>query len=69
MVSRSQVDRLATRIEALVANTTRCMVVVDPSETPEESLLRQGLPLKGSYVFIHTGVPRSKDWGKGWRDI
>jgi len=69
MVSRTQVDRLEARIEALAANTTRYMVVVDPSETPEESLLRQGLPLKGSYVFIHTGVPRSKDWGKGRSEI
>jgi hypothetical protein len=58
MVSRTQVDRLATRIEALAANTTRHMVVVDPSETSEQSLRRQGLPLKGSYLFIHTGVPR-----------
>jgi hypothetical protein len=60
MVSRTQVDRLATRIEALAANTTRRHVVVDPSETPEQALRRQGLPLKGSYVFIHTGVPRLK---------
>jgi hypothetical protein len=58
MVSRTQVDRLATRIEALAANTERRHVVVDPSETPDQSLRRQGLPLRESYVFIFTGVPR-----------
>ena len=58
MVSRTQLDRLAARIEALVANTTGRLVVVDPSETPEQALRRQGLSLTGSYLFVHTGVPR-----------
>jgi hypothetical protein len=55
MVSRTQLDRLAARIEALVVNTTGRPVVVDPSETPEH---RQGLSLTGCYLFVHTGVPR-----------
>ena len=58
MVSRTQLDRLAARIEALVANTTGRLVVVDPSETPEQALRRQGLSLTGFYLFVHTGVPR-----------
>ena len=57
MVSRTQLDRLAARIEALVANTTGRLIVVDPSETPEQALRRQGLSLVGSYLFVHTGVP------------
>ena len=58
MVIRTQLDRLAARIEALVANTTGHLVVVDRDETPEQALHRQGLSLTGSYPFVHTGVPR-----------
>jgi hypothetical protein len=58
MVSRSQVDRIAARIEALAANATRRLVVVDPSETPAQALHRQGFPQAGDYLFICTGVPR-----------
>ena len=57
MVSRTQLDRFAARIEALVANTTGRLIVVDPDETPEQALRRQGLSLVGSYLFVHTGVP------------
>jgi hypothetical protein len=59
MVSRSQVDRLAARIEALVANTTGRLVVVDPSETPEQALARLGLSESEVSMFVCTGVPRS----------
>jgi hypothetical protein len=59
MVSRSQVDRIAARIEALAANATRRLVVVDPSETPQQALRRQGLSDSEACIFVHTGVPRS----------
>ena len=58
MVSRTQLDPLTARIEALVANTTGRLVVVDPRETPEQALRWQGFSLTGSYLFVHTGVPR-----------
>jgi hypothetical protein len=59
MVSRSQIDRLATRIEALAANATGRLVVVDPSETPEQALARLGLSESEVSKFVCTGVPRS----------
>jgi hypothetical protein len=34
------------------------LVVVDPSETPEQALRRQGLPQAGNYLCVWTGVPR-----------
>jgi hypothetical protein len=66
MVSRTQVDRLAARIEALAANTTRRLVVVDPSETKNQALRREGLPQAGDYLFICTGVPRLPAGGLKW---
>jgi ribosomal protein L15E len=73
MVSRTQVDRLAARIEALAAKPTKeVIVVVDPSKkTEEEALTRLGRSRSEVAVvyFVHTGVPRSKDWGKDWRDF
>jgi len=66
MVSRSQVDRLAARIEALAANATRRLIVVDPSETQEQALRRQGLPQAGDYLFVCTGVPRLPVGGLRW---
>lgn len=59
MVSRAQVDRIAARIEALAANTTGRLVVVDPSETPEQALSRLGLFESDVSFFVCTGVPRS----------
>lgn len=67
MPSRSQIARLAARIEALASTTAKQLVVVDPSETPEQALSRQGLSREEVAYFGHAGVPRSKDWGKGWR--
>ena len=60
MPSRSQIARLAARIEALVSTTAKQLVVVDPSETPEQALARLGLSPSPSEVsmFVCTGVPR-----------
>jgi hypothetical protein len=55
MPSRSQIARLAARIEALASTTAKQLVVVDPSETPERALAR--LALSESEV-VCTGVPR-----------
>jgi hypothetical protein len=69
MPSRSQIARLAARIEALAPKPAKRLVVLDPSETPEQALSRQGLSRDEVAYFVRTGVPRSKDWGKGWRDL
>ena len=69
MLSRSQVDRLAARIEALAPKATReVIVVVEPNETNEEALARLGIATAEIAVayFVRTGVPRSKDWGRSW---
>ena len=69
MPSRSQITRLAARIEALAPKPTReVIVVVEHNETNEEALARLGISTAEIAVayFVHTGVPRSKDWGKGW---
>jgi hypothetical protein len=57
MPSRSQIARLAARIEALVSTAKR-LVVVDPSETPEQALSRLGLLESDVSSFVCTGVPR-----------
>ena len=57
MASRSQIDRLAARIEALAPKRARHLVVVDPSETPEQALSRLGLPEAEVSLFVCTGVP------------
>ena len=69
MPSRSQIARLAARIEALASKPAKRLVVVDPSETPEQALSRHGLSREEVAYFVHTGVPRSKDWGKDWSDL
>jgi hypothetical protein len=68
MASKSQIVRLAARIEDLATKPEKRLVVVDPSETPEQALGRLGLSRSEVAYFVQTGVPRSKDWGKGWRD-
>jgi hypothetical protein len=65
MVSRTQVDRLAQRIERLAGGRTDRMVVLFPGETEEEALRRSGLVGRTAcnrVIFIQTGVPRSRQW-------
>ena len=62
MATRAQIERLALRIEALErAEEPPRVVVVDPSETREQALMRAGLGPRprGQITFIHTGVPRA----------
>lgn len=63
MGTKAQIDQLALRIEAIAAaGDKQRIVVVGLDETPEQALQRYGLPASvasRSYVFIHTGVPRS----------
>jgi hypothetical protein len=58
MPSRSQIARLAARIEALASTTAKQLVVVDPSKTPEQALARLGLSESEVSMFVCTGVPR-----------
>ena len=61
MASRSHVLKLAARIEALATKPAKRLVVVDPSETPEQALARLGLTRAEVSYFVRTGVPRSPD--------
>ena len=67
MVTRAQIERLSERVERIAAaDDKQLIVVVDPSETNEQALRRNGLPASvgsRSYIFIHTGVPRP--WRQG----
>ena len=62
MVTRAQIERLSERVEAIAtAGDKQLIVVVDPAETNEQALRRNGLSgsaSSGSWIFIHTGVPR-----------
>jgi hypothetical protein len=64
MVSRTQLDRLAARIEALVANPMGRPVVVDRSETPEQALDRLCLARPEVSYFVHTGSSAIEDCGR-----
>jgi hypothetical protein len=63
MVTRAQIDRLSERVERIATSGNKqLIVVVDPNETNEQALQRNNLPASvgsRSYIFIHTGVPRS----------
>ena len=63
MVTRAQIERLSERVEKIAsAGDKQLIVVVDPAETNEQALRRNGLSASvgsgSSYIFIHTGVPR-----------
>jgi hypothetical protein len=62
MVTRAQIERLSERVETIAtASDKQRIVVVGPDETNEQALRRQGLSgsaSSGSWIFIHTGVPR-----------
>ena len=63
MVTRAQIERLSERVEKIAsAGDKQLIVVVDPAETNEQALRRNGLPAsvvsRSSYIFVHTGVPR-----------
>ena len=68
MVTKAQIERLSGRIEAIgLQDALPRIVVVDPSETKEQALQREGLGPRprGPITFIHTGVPRSPEWLEG----
>ncbi len=45
MVTRAQIERLSERVERIAAaDDKQLIVVVDPSETNEQALRRNGLP-------------------------
>jgi hypothetical protein len=58
MTTRLQIVRLAARIEALALKPAKQLVVVDPSETPEQALARLGISESEVSMFVCTGVPR-----------
>ena len=64
MATRLQIARLEQRIEELAvvaAGGAMRIIVVDPDETNEQALRRQGIPssaVSPSWVFVCTGVPR-----------
>jgi hypothetical protein len=61
MTTKSQITRLAARIEALAAvEDKQRIIVVHDDETEEEALKREGLTgsESRSWLFIWTGVPR-----------
>jgi hypothetical protein len=67
VATRTQITRLAQRIEAIAQQETQVhYVAVDPNETAEEAKARYeqrlGAPLRGTVYLIQTGVPRHPDW-------
>ena len=64
MATRTQITRLAQRIEALDRSSgAPCFIVVDPNETKDQALAhymwQRGAQPRGRVMFVYTGVPRT----------